>query len=118
MVSRDRACTTEQCPAGACKAFSRENAWRPAPLPRKKGDRPPGRHSSNLRKPSNNYRPTHLVTASRQDAGVSFAHAEDYAHTIPGAHLVELAAPSHLFWLGPTQTEAQSAVAAFMGSNP
>jgi pimeloyl-ACP methyl ester carboxylesterase len=59
-----------------------------------------------------------LVTASRQDAGVSFAHAEDYAHTIPGAHLVELAAPSHLFWLGPTQTEAQSAVTAFMASNP
>ncbi len=59
-----------------------------------------------------------LVTGSRHDAGVSFAHAEDYADTIPGAVLVELAAQSHLFWLGPAQAEAQAAVSAFMASNP
>ncbi|QCO98259.1 alpha/beta hydrolase [Arthrobacter sp. 24S4-2] len=59
-----------------------------------------------------------LVTGSRHDAGVSFAHAEDYADTIPGAMLVELAGPSHLFWLGPTQAQAQAAVTDFMASNP
>ncbi len=57
-----------------------------------------------------------LVTGSRQDAGVAFAHAEDYADTIPGAVLVELSAPSHLFWLGPAGEEAQAAVNAFMAS--
>lgn len=57
-----------------------------------------------------------LVTASRQDAGVAFAHAEDYADTIPGAMLVELSAPSHLFWLGPAREEAQAAVTDFMAS--
>lgn len=58
-----------------------------------------------------------LVTASRHDAGVAFAHAEDYAGTIPRATIVELAAPSHLFWLGPAHAEAQAAVSAFMESN-
>lgn len=57
-----------------------------------------------------------LVTASRHDAGVSFTHAEDYAGTIPGARLVELSSPNHLFWLGPTHAEAQAAVSAFMAS--
>lgn len=55
-----------------------------------------------------------LVTASRQDAGVAFAHAHDYADTIPGAVLVELSAPSHLFWLGPAREAAQAAVTDFM----
>lgn len=59
-----------------------------------------------------------LVTASRHDAGVAFAHAEDYAETIPGAVLVELAAPSHLFWLGPAHEEARAAISAFMESRP
>jgi pimeloyl-ACP methyl ester carboxylesterase len=58
-----------------------------------------------------------LVTASRDDAGVAFAHAEDYAGTIRGAVLVELDAPSHLFWLGPAHAEAQAAVSAFMASD-
>jgi pimeloyl-ACP methyl ester carboxylesterase len=58
-----------------------------------------------------------LVTASRHDAGVAFAHAEDYARTIPRATLVELVAPSHLFWLGPAYAEAQAAVSAFIGAN-
>ena len=55
-----------------------------------------------------------LVTASRQDAGVAFAHAQDYADTIPGAVLVELSTPSHLFWLGPAREQAQAAVTDFM----
>lgn len=55
-----------------------------------------------------------LVTASRDDAGVAFAHAQDYKDTIPGALLVELAAPSHLFWVGPEHVEAQTAVSSFM----
>ncbi|MDI2036611.1 hypothetical protein PJL15_03749 [Paenarthrobacter nitroguajacolicus] len=55
-----------------------------------------------------------LVTASRHDAGVSFSHAEDYRDTIPGARLVELASPSHLFWLGPEQAEAQAVVQSFL----
>jgi pimeloyl-ACP methyl ester carboxylesterase len=58
-----------------------------------------------------------LVTATRHDAGVAFAHAEDYADTIPGAMLVELSAPSHLFWLGPAREEVQAAVSAFMASH-
>lgn len=58
-----------------------------------------------------------LVTGSRHDAGVAFAHAQDYAGTIPGAVLVELDAPSHLFWLGPAREEAQAAVSDFMASN-
>jgi pimeloyl-ACP methyl ester carboxylesterase len=59
-----------------------------------------------------------LVTASRDDAGVAFTHAQDYADTIPGARLVELTASSHLFWLGPARAEAQAAVSAFMAFNP
>lgn len=55
-----------------------------------------------------------LVTASRHDGGVGFSHAEDYTATIPGARLVELASPSHLFWLGPEHAEAQTAVHSFM----
>jgi pimeloyl-ACP methyl ester carboxylesterase len=41
-----------------------------------------------------------LVTASRDDGGVAFAHAEDFLRTVPDARLVETGAPSHLFWLG------------------
>jgi pimeloyl-ACP methyl ester carboxylesterase len=54
-----------------------------------------------------------LVTASRDDAGVAFAHAEDFAHTIATATLVELDAPSHLFWIGPTHAQVQAALGAF-----
>jgi pimeloyl-ACP methyl ester carboxylesterase len=55
-----------------------------------------------------------LVTASRNDAAVSFAHAEDFAARIPGATLVELDAPTHLFWIGPGRAPAASAVAEFL----
>lgn len=58
-----------------------------------------------------------LVTASRHDAGVAFDHAEDFAHNISQATLVELSSSSHLFWLGPAREEVQAAVSAFMGTN-
>lgn len=57
-----------------------------------------------------------LVTASRLDGGVDFAHAEDFARTIPAATLVELACPSHLFWIGPERGQAQAAVDEFLES--
>lgn len=46
-----------------------------------------------------------LITASRQDRGVAWAHAEDLAATIPRARLAELPAPSHLFWIGPPSND-------------
>ena len=55
-----------------------------------------------------------LVTASRDDAGVAFTHAEDFARTIPAATLVELDAPSHLFWMGPARAQVERAVRAFL----
>jgi pimeloyl-ACP methyl ester carboxylesterase len=55
-----------------------------------------------------------LVTASREDAGVAFTHAEDFADTIPTATLVELEAPSHLFWIGPARAQVQGVVSSFI----
>ncbi len=55
-----------------------------------------------------------LVSASRDDAGVAFGHAEDFADTIPNATLVELDAPSHLFWIGPAQAQVRGALSAFI----
>lgn len=55
-----------------------------------------------------------LVTASRHDGGVNFTHAEDFAATIPTAHLVELDSPTHLFWIGPHAKTAQQAVQNFL----
>ena len=55
-----------------------------------------------------------LVTASRDDGGVAFAHAEDLVDTVPNAALVELDAPSHLFWIGPARAQVEAAVSAFL----
>jgi pimeloyl-ACP methyl ester carboxylesterase len=55
-----------------------------------------------------------LVTGSRHDRGVSFAHAEDLANTIPGARLVELDSPSHLFWIGLGRARLVSIVRSFL----
>src|SRR5215468_10288586 len=41
-----------------------------------------------------------LVTASRQDGGVAFRHAEDFVRTIPDSRLAETGAWSHLLGLG------------------
>jgi pimeloyl-ACP methyl ester carboxylesterase len=55
-----------------------------------------------------------LITASRHDGGVAFAHAEDFAASIPGARLVELDSPTHLFWIGPHAEAARRAVQDFL----
>jgi len=55
-----------------------------------------------------------LVTASRHDGGVAFAHAEDFLRTIPDVRLVETDAPSHFFWLGATRRTVSDAIRDFM----
>jgi pimeloyl-ACP methyl ester carboxylesterase len=55
-----------------------------------------------------------LVTASHFDAGVAWAHAEDYLATIPNARLVEIRAASHLFWIGPTKPQLISTLRQFL----
>ncbi len=55
-----------------------------------------------------------LVTASRQDGGVSFDHAEDFVRTIPKARLVETNAQSHFYWLGPDRPALSTAIHDFM----
>jgi pimeloyl-ACP methyl ester carboxylesterase len=55
-----------------------------------------------------------LVTASRHDRGVAFAHAEDFARRIPDARLVDTGAPSHLFWLGPARHAVSEAIRDFL----
>jgi pimeloyl-ACP methyl ester carboxylesterase len=55
-----------------------------------------------------------LVTASRHDGGVAFAHAEDFMRTIADARLVDTGAPSHLFWLGPARHAVLEAIRDFM----
>lgn len=56
-----------------------------------------------------------LVTGSRHDAGVAWAHSEDLASTIPRASLVDLGAPSHLFWIGESRTRLREVVDDFLG---
>ncbi len=55
-----------------------------------------------------------LVTASRDDGGVAFAHAEDLVRSVPDARLVETGAPSHFFWLGPTRSALTDAIRGFL----
>lgn len=55
-----------------------------------------------------------LVTGSPHDRGVSYAHAEDFAATIPDAVLVELDSPSHIFWIGPGRARLVSIVGSFI----
>lgn len=55
-----------------------------------------------------------LITATRHDGGVAFAHAEDFAASIPSARLVELDSPNHLFWIGRHTEAAQRAVLDFL----
>jgi len=55
-----------------------------------------------------------LITASRSDGGVAFAHAEDFARTIPDAELVELDSPTHLFWIGPQRATLLSLLGSFI----
>jgi len=55
-----------------------------------------------------------LITASRHDRGVAFDHAQDFAASIPGARLVELDSPTHLFWIGPHADAARRTVQDFL----
>jgi pimeloyl-ACP methyl ester carboxylesterase len=57
-----------------------------------------------------------LVTASRSDRGVPWAHAEDFVATIPDARLVEITSPSHLFWIGSGRPQVIAAVRGFLGA--
>jgi hypothetical protein len=54
------------------------------------------------------------VTASPHDGGVSFVHAQDFANTLPDATLIELDAPSHLFWIGPQKAQLVSIIGSFV----
>lgn len=55
-----------------------------------------------------------LITASHQDGGVAWAHAADFAATIPRARLEELPAPSHLFWIGAPRARLIAVVRDFL----
>ena len=59
-----------------------------------------------------------LITASRHDGGVAWAHAEDFAATIPRARLEELPAPSHLFWIGPPRAHVLTTIRDFLTTFP
>jgi pimeloyl-ACP methyl ester carboxylesterase len=54
-----------------------------------------------------------LVTASRYDGGVRFAHAEDFVRLIRTAELFETGAPSHFYWLGPSRAAISQAIDHF-----
>jgi len=58
-----------------------------------------------------------LVTGSRHDAGVAWTHAEDLASTIPRASLVDLGAPSHLFWIGVSRARLREVVGDFLAAD-
>ncbi|MBY0287120.1 MAG: hypothetical protein K2X52_08215 [Mycobacteriaceae bacterium] len=55
-----------------------------------------------------------LVTASRNDGGVSFRHAENFLETIPQAHLYQTAASTHLYWIGEAKSDITDAVRTFL----
>ena len=55
-----------------------------------------------------------LVTASRHDGGVAFAHAEDFAHSIPDVRVVDTGAFSHFFWLGAARRDVSDEIRDFM----
>ena len=59
-----------------------------------------------------------LITASLHDRGVAWAHAEDFAATIPLARLEQLPAPSHLFWIGPPRARLLSITRDFLATLP
>jgi hypothetical protein len=55
-----------------------------------------------------------LVTASRHEGCVAFAHAEDFLRTIPDVRLVDTVAYSHFFWLGAARHVVSDAIRDFM----
>lgn len=57
-----------------------------------------------------------LVTASQNDGGVAFAHAENFVHTIPRAQLFQTSAASHFYWLGPARQSIVDSLRAFLAA--
>jgi pimeloyl-ACP methyl ester carboxylesterase len=57
-----------------------------------------------------------LITASRHDGGVAFAHAEDFARIIRHARLVDTGAQSHFFWLGAARRTILDTIRDFMAA--
>lgn len=55
-----------------------------------------------------------LITASRWDGAIDFAHARKFADTIPDARLVETDAVSHFYWIGPSRQRVADAISAFL----
>lgn len=55
-----------------------------------------------------------LVTGSRQDGGVAFAHAEDFRRLIPDCRLVDTDAATHFAWLGPSRPTLLAAIRGFL----
>jgi hypothetical protein len=55
-----------------------------------------------------------LVTASRQDGGVAFRHAEDFVRTIPDSRLAETGAWNHLWGLGASRPAVLELVRNFL----
>jgi pimeloyl-ACP methyl ester carboxylesterase len=76
------------------------------------------RHQENRRTAQQRVSCPTLITASRHDRGVAWAHAEDFAATIPLARLEELPAPSHLFWIGPPRTHLLATTRDFLATLP
>jgi pimeloyl-ACP methyl ester carboxylesterase len=59
-----------------------------------------------------------LIIASRQDGGVSFAHAEALAASLPHATLVESGASSHFIWFGEDYPVIAETIRQFLTRDP
>jgi pimeloyl-ACP methyl ester carboxylesterase len=59
-----------------------------------------------------------LIIASRQDGGVSFAHAEVLAASLPHATLVESGASSHFIWFGEDYPVIAETIRQFLTRDP
>jgi pimeloyl-ACP methyl ester carboxylesterase len=59
-----------------------------------------------------------LIIASRQDGGVSFAHAEALAASLPQAELVESGASSHFIWFGDDWPAIAETIREFLTRDP
>ncbi len=55
-----------------------------------------------------------LITASRHDGGVSFAHALDQAQQIQNSRLVDTGADTHLAWIGPARPTLEQMIDDFL----
>ena len=74
------------------------------------------RHSGARRTALARVRCPALVTASPHDGGVDHAHAEDLLAQLENSRLLELASPTHLFWIGPGRDLLTDSVRDFLNS--